>query len=69
MHPRDAAAWGLAEGDHLRCGDPPAEAVFRLRLTARMAPGAVLVPRLQRLRRQGWGLPGNRLGRADLRKE
>jgi NADH-quinone oxidoreductase subunit G len=69
MHPGDAVAWGLADGDLLRCGEPSAEAVFRLRLTARMAPGAVLVPRLQRLRRQGWGLPAKRLRREDLRKE
>jgi hypothetical protein len=65
LHPRDAAEWGLRDGDRvaLRTGSGTAE--LTLRCFEAMAPGTIVIPHLR-----ATALPssGSRLRRQDLRK-
>jgi anaerobic selenocysteine-containing dehydrogenase len=48
IHPRDAAARGLADGDHARLGSRSGEVTVPIEVTDEMMPGVVSLP-------HGWG--------------
>ena len=65
MTPGDAAAWQLADGDRVRVGTGGISWELTVRITAKMAAGTVVLPRLT-----GWqdcGFRNNRIQRADIR--
>jgi NADH-quinone oxidoreductase subunit G len=65
LHPRDAAARQLREGDRVTLASVPGSGLLQVRLYEDMAPGVAVVPRVR-----GTVLPqpGARLGPQDLRK-
>ena len=65
LHPRDAAALGLREGDRAALRTPSGPVGLSVRCFADMAPGVVVIPRL---RSAALPAPGGRIRRQDLVK-
>jgi NADH-quinone oxidoreductase subunit G len=65
LHPRDADAWGLGDGDRVALRAPSGTVELDVRCVEGMAPGVAVLPRLR-----STALPatGSRLRRHDLRK-
>ena len=63
LHPRDAAALGLREGDRAALRTPSGPVGLNVRCFADMAPGVVVIPRL---RSAALPAPGGRIRRQDL---
>jgi NADH-quinone oxidoreductase subunit G len=65
LHPRDAAALGLREGDRAALRTPSGPVGLNVRCFADMAPGVVVIPQL---RSAALPAPGGRIRRQDIGK-